>query len=344
MMKKNIIRLLFLFPCITFGQLTAKEYIKQGVVLHDSGKYKEAIESYEKALVVEKNNQDAIYEIALSNVSLRNYEEAIKNADILIKLKKDFVGKGYHLKGMSLDYLGKPQEAMDVFKKGIKTNPDYTTLYYSLAITSYRIEDVKTAEKALQDGLSRNPFHSKSHYMLAILNENKRSKSLLALYNYLLLEPEGKTANAVYNLILSLHKIGVTEKDDKTINVNINPNDENGFSTAEMSLSIMEAASYTDEYKSKSDFEKLSENTKSFFMILGELKEKDNLKGFWWDFYVGFFSDLAKNNDLYETFTYYISQDINSTVVETWLRKNPDRVEKLQDWVINYKRSKDQIK
>ncbi|MNK08381.1 photosystem I assembly protein Ycf3 [compost metagenome] len=343
-MKKIITSLFFLVPCITFGQLTAKEYIKQGVALHDSGKYKEAIESYEKALVVEKDCQDAIYEIALSNVSLKNYQEAIKHADILIKFKKDFVGKGYHLKGMSLDYLGKPQEAIDVFKKGIKTSPDYTTLYYSLAITSYKLEDIITTEKALQDGLSRNPFHSKSHYLLAILNEYKRSKSLLALYNYLLLEPEGKTANAAYNLILSQHKIGVTEGEDKTINVSINPNEDDGFSTAEMSLSIMEAASYTEEYKSKSDFEKFSENTKSFFMILGELKEKDKLKGFWWDFYVGFFSDLAKDNELYETFTYYISQDINSTLVETWLRKNSDRVEKLQEWVANYKRSKNQIK
>lgn len=343
-MKKIITSLLFVLPCISFGQLTAKDYIKQGVELHDSGKYKEAIESYEKALAVEKDNQDAIYEIALSNVSSKNYEEAIRYADILIKLKKDFVGKGYHLKGMSLDYLGKSQDAVDAFKKGIKTTPNYTTLYYSLAITSFRLEDTKTAEKALQDGLSRNPFHSKSHYMLAISNENKRSKSLLALYNYLLLEPTGKLANTTYNLILAQHKIGVNQEDDKTINVNINPNSNDDFSAAEMSLSIMEAASYTEKYKSKSDFEKLSENTKSFFMILGELKEKDKSKGFWWDFYVGFFSDLAKNDDLYETFTYYISQDINSTLVETWLRKNPDRVEKLQDWVINYKRSKDQIK
>lgn len=343
-MKKIITSLLFLLPCITFGQLTAKEYINEGVALHDSGKYNEAIESYEKALVVEKDNQDAIYEIALSNVSLKNYQEAIKHADILIKLKKDFVGKGYHLKGMSLDYLGKSQEAVDAFKKGIKASPDYTTLYYSLAITSYKLDDIKATEKALQDGLLRNPFHSKSHYLLAILNENQRSKSLLALYNYLLLEPQGKTANTVYNLILSQHKIGVTEREDKSINVNILPSEDDGFSTAEISLSIMEAASRTEEYKSKSDFEKLSENTKSFFMILGELKKKDKLKGFWWDFYVDFFSDLAKNDELYETFTYYISQDINSTLVETWIRKNPDRIEKLQKWVVDYKRSKNQIK
>ncbi len=334
---KKIICLLLLLPVLSFGQ-TAKEYIKQGVALHDKGQYNEAIETYKKALTIEKDNQEAMYEIAYSSISLKDYPVAIEYADKLIKSKKDFVGKGYHLKGMSLDYSGKPKEAIDVFKKGIKESPDFTTLYYSLALTSYQIKDFKTAEEALQNGILKNPRHSKSHYLLGIIKQDERPKSLLALYYCLLLEPTGQRANSAYNLILSQQKIGVEVKDDKNITINLNPiDDKDNFSNADMMLSIMEATKNTEENKDKSEFQLFSENTKSFFMVLGELQDKKRDKGFYWDFYVDFFYDLAQNEEMYETFTYYISQDMNYTAVQNWLQANPEKIKKFEEWSANYK-------
>src|SRR5687768_2063679 len=106
-MKKNLISLLFLLPLVMFGQSTAKEYIKAGVILHDKGDYSGAIENYEKALTAEKGNEEAYYELAFTYIQMKEYEKSIEYADKLIKNKKDYVAKGYHLKGMSLDYMGK---------------------------------------------------------------------------------------------------------------------------------------------------------------------------------------------------------------------------------------------
>lgn len=103
-------------------------------------------------------------------------------------------------------------------------------------------------------------------------------------------------------------------------------------------LSMLEASKNMEENKAKSDFELFSENTRSFFMVLGELQENGKNKGFWWDNYVRFFYDLARNDEMYEAFTYYISQNMNYTVVENWMLKNPDKVAKFKDWVLNYKR------
>ncbi|MCW4467571.1 tetratricopeptide repeat protein [Flavobacterium sp. MFBS3-15] len=334
---KAIIYLLLLLPAISFCQ-TAKEFITQGVALHDKGQYKEAIEIYKKALAVEKDNQEAIYEVALSSINLKDYPTAIEYADKLIKAKKDFVGKGYHLKGMSLDYSGKPKEAIDAFKKGIKAAPDYTTLYYSLALTSYQSKDFKTAEETLHSGILKNNRHASSHYMLGLIKQDERSKSLLALYYFLLTEPNGQRANNAYNLILSQHKIGVEVKDEKTINININPgNDKDGFGPAEMMLSMLEASKNLEDNKGKSEFVLFSENTKSFFMVLGELQENSKNKGFWWDFYVDFFYSLAKNEEMYKAFTYYITQDVDYTVVQNWLQSNPDKIKEFEQWVANYK-------
>jgi hypothetical protein len=338
-MKNFLIGFLLIFPLLIFGQSTAKEFIRAGVALHDEGDYVGAIEKYEKALTVEKNNEEACYEMGLTYLNMKKFDKAIECADKLIKNKKDYVAMGYHMKGMRLDYMGKPKDALAAFKKGTKADPNYTTLFYSMAITSIALKDSEAAKKALEEGLSHNRYHNKSHYMLGVLMQDERPKSLLALYHYLLLEPTGHLANNAYNLILSQQKIGVEVKDDKSINITLKPiDDSDDFSAAEVMLSMLEATKGMEENKNKSDFEMFSENTKSFLQVLKELDENEKHKGFWWDFYVDFFSDLISNEDRYETFTYYISQDIKSTSVETWLRKNPERVAILENWVANYKK------
>ncbi|PZR20845.1 MAG: hypothetical protein DI539_09620 [Flavobacterium psychrophilum] len=339
-MKNFLISILILFPFLLLAQSTAKDYIRAGVQLHDKGDYNGALESYEKALAVDKGNEEAYYEMGLTNLNMKNYDKTSEYADKLIKNKKDYVAKGYHLKGMSLDYMGKPKDAIAAFKKGTKADPKYTTLYYSIAITSTALKDEKSAVEALEEGLSHNRYHLKSHYMLGIMMQDQRPKSLLALYHYLLLAPSGKTANSAYNLILSQQKIGVEVKDDKNINVFIKPiDDKNDFAHAELMLSMMEVSKNLEENKNKSDFELFSESTKSFFTVLKELNEKEKHKDFWWTFYVDFYSELVANEEMYETFTYYISQDIKNTAVETWLRKNPEKVAKLEEWVANYKKA-----
>lgn len=338
-MRKIITCLLLAIATPVFAQDSVEDLIKEGVTLHDEGNFEQAIKAYQKVLAIEKDNLEAKYEIALSYTGMKEHTKAIEYAEELIKSKTDYVAKGYHLKGMNLDYSGKKKEAIAAFKKGIKASPEYTTLYYSVAITSMAIEEYKDAEKALKDGLEINPNHAASNYMLAVLHQDERPKSLLALYYFLILEPEGQRSNAAYNLILSQHKIGVEVKDSQSITVSIKAPDENDeFAPAELMLSMLEASKNMEENKAKSDFELFSENTRSFFMVLGELQENGKNKGFWWDNYVRFFYDLARNDEMYEAFTYYISQNMNYTVVENWMLKNPDKVAKFEDWVLNYKR------
>ena len=173
--------------------------------------------------------------------------------------------------------------------------------------------------------------------MLGLIKQQERSKSLLALYNFLLLEPSGARANQAYNKILAMHKIGVEVVDDKNITVTIGGmNDDNEFSAAEMMLSLMEASKSMEENKGKSDFELFSENTKSFFTVLGELKANEKHKGFWWDYYVTFFYSIAKDADMYDAYINYISKDMNYTAVNTWLQNNQAKVDKMLDWTESY--------
>lgn len=338
-MKKTITILLLLVSAVLFSQETARQFIDKGIALHDAGKYTEALEQYNKALSVQKDSDDAIYEMGATYSAMKDYAKAIECADKVIKLETHLLGKAYLLKGISLDYSGKPKEAIEVYKKGMKKAPDFNRLDYALAVTSYNLKEFKDTEEALYSSLKKNPLHANSHYLLGFINADKRTKSMLALFNFLILEPTGSKANVAFNTISKFQKTGVEVKDDKSINVTISlDNKDDEFSPAEMTLSMLEASNNMDENKSKSDFQLFSENTKSFFNVLGELQANNKNKGFWWSFYVSFFYDLAKNDEMYETFTYYVYQDVQNTAVESWLIANKGRVEKFKDWVSNHKR------
>ena len=339
MKKTLLVVLLLITPIALFSQETARQLIDKGIALHDQGKYTEALDLYSKALAVDEDSDEALYEMGTTYSAMKDYARAVEYADKVIKLDTRLVGQAYLLKGINLDYSGKPKDAIAVYKKGMKKVPEFNRLDYALAVTSYNLKDYKDTEEALKSSLTKNPLHASSHYLLATINSDKRVKSMLALFNFLILEPTGNRANFAFNTISKFQKRGVEVKDDKTINVSINlDNKDDEFSAAEMMLSMLEASKNMEENKSKSDFQIFSENTKSFFTVLGELQANNKNKDFWWSFYVGFFYDLAKNEEMYETFSYYVYQDVKNTAVETWLISNKDKVEKFTNWVTAYKR------
>jgi hypothetical protein len=338
MRKKTLCSLgcFFLF-LLGFSQ-TVQERIDQGVALHEEGNYKEAIQVYESILKEDSKNPTANYEIALTYSSVKEYEKAIKHCDIVIKSKSELSHLAYLIKGACEDYLGKPEKAIKTFEQGIKLNPNNHQLYYSLALTSYNLRKFDDAESALISGIKVNPFHSSSHMLLGYLKNDQKeiSTSLLSLFYFLILEPTGNRAEQVFKLIKQQQKQNIRREDSKNITININSNfDKNDFGTAEMMLSLLEAAKTTEVNENKSEFEIFSDSNASFFKILGE--QRKDKKGFYWDFYVDFFYELVQDKPMYEAFSNQIYQTKNDPDNKQWLIDNPIQIEKLYFWLKTYK-------
>lgn len=338
MRKRNIYTIgcffLFLFG---FSQ-SIQDRIDQGVNLHEEGNYKEAIQVYESILKEDSKNPTANYELALTYSSVKEYEKAIKHCDVVIKSKSELSHLAYLIKGACEDYLGKPEKAIKTFEQGIKLNPDNHQLYYSLALTSYNLRKFDNAESALIRGIKVNPYHSSSHMLLGYLksDQKERSISLLALFYFLILEPTGNRADQVFKLIEKQQKQNIRREDSKNITININSNfDKNDFGTAEMMLSLSEAAKTTEVNENKSEFEIFSNSNASFFKILGE--QRKNKKGFYWDFYVDFFYELVQDKPMYEAFSNQIYQSKNDSDNKEWLTANSIQIEKLYFWLKTYK-------
>ena len=339
-MKKAIVTL-FLFSTVLFELHSQNDeiqvYIDQGIQLHDNGNYKGAVEIFNKALAIDKNSTVANYEISSTYFALNNYEKAIEHSNIVIAAKPSFADQAYIVKGSALDMLGKSKEAIKTYKEAISNYPSNYLLYYNLAYTEYNLKDYKEAEKALENALKNNPNHASSHLLLSYVmsDQGNRVKTILALYNFLLIEPKGKRAkSALSDLDVEIKK-GV-KMDGKEINISISDTKGNDdFRQAELMLSLFAASEHLDKNVGKSNTELFCQNTKSFFQLLGEIKKKK--KGFWWSFYVDFFYSLGKDNQV-EPFCYFISQSAEDEKISAWIRNNSSSVEHFQKWNSNYKR------
>jgi len=338
--------LLIVFSLITFtpalqaqtGEL--QNLVNQGVNLYDNGKYDEAIEKFEAALKIDPKSDLANYEIALVYFALGKYDRCVEHCDKALGPKSVVEDQAYMLKGNALDMAGKPQEAIKVYQKSIKNNPDNNLTHYNLGLTYYKVNDFENAEKSLQNALQLKNTHAGSHLVLGYLmiDKGERLKSILALFNFLLLEPKGKRAEDAYRRLQDQLSKGVKKTGDNTITISMAPPDGKAdeFRSAEMMISLLEAAKTTEKNADKTEEQLFVQNTESLFGMLGGL-QKDK-KGFWWDFYVRFYNDMNEEKHV-EALCYFISQTKeNNAPVQAWLQANAGKVEKLMQWVNGYTR------
>ncbi len=334
---------LFLSLCLSislYAQDDIQTLVDAGIELHEEGKYQEAIETYKKALKIDKNSWFANYEIAFSYFALKEFEKAIKHCEISIKSDKNNAYYSYIVLGSSYDMIDKPKKAIRAYEKGIRKFPDVFLLYYNLGLTHYRLGEFKKAEDRIIKGLQLNPNHSSGHLLLAYLNYEKsgRVKTLLALYNFLVLEPDSQRAKKAYEILQEMMQYGVEVEGDKKINLTIPlGKDDDDFGAAEMMISLMQANNNTEENKGKSKQQLFFENSESLFKLLGELNESGKKKGFWWEFYVPFFNEMAENEHV-EAMCYYIQIPEENETVNKWLDDNFKKVEALGEWLQQVKR------
>lgn len=330
---KTIILLFFaLLPVsFTFSQSDLEALVQKGVGQHDSGQYEAAIDTYKKALKLDPNSTLVHYEMAMTYMSMKEYEKSIKHSDIVLKEKGEYMVHAYLTKGSCLDYLGKTSESVKLFEKAIKDYPKESLLYYNLALNYYRTNALDKAEKTLMDGLDVKSDHPSSHLLLGYIMSQKgqTSQALLSLYYFLLLEPNSNRSAGAYEEISHLYGDNVSSSEPGQINITLGAGGDSEFAAADLMVAMLQASDHLEENKGKTPGELFVSKTESFFKVLGELNEKKN-KGFYWEFYVPFFYDIAQSEHI-DTYCYYISQSSEDSA--TWIRAHMDRLEEFADWL-----------
>lgn len=305
--------------------------LEEGKKHSDAGKFAEAASVYKKALSKDKTNETLNNEMALVQLSLKNYSEAIAFSDKVIQANSKLSNQAYATKGTAQGMKGDYEEAILTFKDGINKFPDDFFLYYNLAFTQLNGSQYSHAEASAKKAIMLKSDFPASHLVLgqAMYYQNKRVPSMLALYYFLLLEPNTPRSAQALTLMDQAINLGITKEGDK-INVQIPNNEKDEFGTADVIISLSQANRYDEKNKSKSEQQVFCESTHMLFTTLAE-NNKGEKKDLWWTFYVPFFSEMQKSDNV-DAFCYQAMSTKNNNSVNNWVRDNKSKLDKLKVW------------
>ncbi|MDF1695293.1 MAG: tetratricopeptide repeat protein [Saprospiraceae bacterium] len=333
-MKITYIYFMFLvvFTAQLHAQETVEPLVREGIQYHDKGEFDKAIDTYKKALKIDPTSTLVNYEIALSYFSKGEYEKSITYADIVLKQKKDNILQAYLTKGSALDLLGKTEASIQLFEEAIKNTEGHYLLHYNLALNYYNLNDLDNAEENILLAMDQNISHSSSHFMLANIY-NKRGyavQTILASHFFLFLEPQtNRSTDALAMVKFNMNKnVSKSDSEPNTTNIQLNLDDNNEFSSAELLLSMMSASN--EENKDKTEEELFIEQTTTFFETLRELNKGEN-SDIWKGFYIPFFNEILDGGH-FETYCHYILEHASKDSME-WVKANPDKMESFSKWL-----------
>jgi tetratricopeptide (TPR) repeat protein len=349
--KFTLFFIIFIFSCsnskripaaVNVAQESSKEeseLIDQGIKAHDLGNYSEAIKLYNKALDKNPKNAIAIFELSYSYSEMKNFDKALEYAMKGLELQSPFRARFYTVAANNLDYLGKPDEAIEMYKSGLKDYPNTPLMNYNLAVTEKNLNRNDDAYWHLLDELKVNSTHPSSYAMLSYHYKlkNQMFPHVMANAMLLLLEPNKPRSKTHFSDLTHTLYSGVTRNEEKPnqININIGMNGEHGanytmseliFKTGQVTRKAARDSLGNDENHGQIFRKELTE----FFASLAFIT---SVEGF--DYMekklIPFFTALHKEGHS-EAFTYYISSNQELEDVDIWLEKNEPKVDALFEW------------
>jgi len=337
--RPYLVSLIFIcFSLFSFGQQPdAAAFVKEGITLHDEGKYAEAIEKYKQALKLDPNNENAAYELAFSLYSSKNGKDAIPYLEKLAKSPSKMSAGACDLLGSIYDDDHKPDKAIAYYKKGLAADNTYQRLHYNLGIAYLRQNKYSEAEAYAVNALKLDPNHAGSHWLYAMINfnQNKKGPALIAFCNFLLLEPQTPRAQEAYPYLDKIFNAGITPGSGKTsynLTLDANSLNKTGTGSIEMSLPLAQLADIELANKNiGTPVERLSNKLTSIFKIVGELKNNSANNAFFWTFYAPYFDSLSHSNNM-PAFTRIISLTAYKDENTKWLQEHENAITELNNW------------
>jgi len=144
-------------------QLSAGDFRTQtgiGVLLARYRLYEDAIQHFQTAMRANPDSDDIKFDLADAYFRKGMYPQALEVAQ-QVSANGQQDDAFLSLLGDIKAHLGQPAEASEIFRNAIRRNPDNDQYYLSLALVQLRQNDLRAAEKTLQDGRSRIPGSGK---------------------------------------------------------------------------------------------------------------------------------------------------------------------------------------
>ena len=348
-MRKYFLHLIFLLSVATAAAQqpdSAEKLVSQGILKEDSGRSDQAMVLYKQALELDKDNFDALGEMAYSLLTSKQYDESVKYCQLAIDRypRENKLKTVYVTYGTAYDALKQPEKSIEIYDKGIKLFPDFYHLRFNKGITLLGMNKLDAALSCFEQSATLNPNHPGTQNAIGSIctQQNKMLPSLMAYGRLIAVEPgsaRSKAALGSINLILSSK---ITKTSDRHLTVNINPDMLNGgnkkhrpdnFSDVELIITLASALDYDSSMLGKPAVYKFLNKINS---ICDGLKETSSgNSGFFWTYYAPYFIEM-KDKSFTDTFAYIAFAPENDPTVNTWLQLHVDDVNSFLKWSQQY--------
>ena len=185
-----------------------------GANAFNSGKYKEALKSWENLINKYPKEASAYYNMAITNVNLNDAKAAEKNYKKAIELNPNMVEA---LDGLSSILVGqnKTEEALKYIDKSLKINPENSTAYSMRGFANMQQDNPNQALIDFGEVIARDPENAVAYYYKGILNiqtNNNWDAGLADMQTALIYAQKQNNQPLVQEIQNSLSKIKQAQK------------------------------------------------------------------------------------------------------------------------------------
>lgn len=323
-MKNIIIILSLLFSSLAVcAQPSSDKLIRQGVALHDRGKYKDAIACYEEALKVNPTSMSAVYEMSLSFLHLKDYEKAISESSKVITTNfRPLLMDAYVVKATALAKQNKVDDAINLLNEALSKCGDEYLLHFNLGLSYFNTGDNQKALQHLQKAIEIDATHSSAFLLYAyVLNDlDQWVQSFYAFHFFLLLEPNTERSRDAFG---EMYDIINTRLEDGSSKFGL----ENGIDRKKIYDEIQLKKTGATDNVSQYNF--FTEASKLIFFNASQQQEESKT-GLLWLFFVPTYEEILGSGH-FETYCRYVSVAYFPESL-AWWESNKTEVDNFIEW------------
>ncbi|NDV79130.1 tetratricopeptide repeat protein [Dysgonomonas sp. 511] len=326
-MEKYILILFLSLATLTANAQTSSEkLIREGVALHDKGRYKDAIDLYKQALEVNPSSMSAVYEMSLSYLHLKDYENAIRFSSRVISANFPLLlMDAYIVKSTAYANQGKYNDAIKLLNEALDRCGDEYLLHFNLGLSYFNKKENRMAVRHLRQAIQIDATHSSAFllYAYALNDMGRWVQSFYSFHFFLLLEPNTARSKDAFAEMMDILNASLEEAPDKLTQ-------EEGIDRKRIyDLIKTKRPKATDDKIQYKFFEEVS---KSIFFTFGQFQ--DNTQGsLFWLFFVPTFDEILGSGH-FETYCRYVSVSYFPESL-SWWEKNKTQVDNFIDWFEN---------
>lgn len=305
------------------AQPASDKLIRKGVSMHDKGRYQDAISYYQQALKLNPSSMSATYEMALSYLQLKDYDNALKYSTKVINANfKPLLVDAYCVKSTALADTDKLSQAVKLLNEALVRCGDEYLLHYNLGLSYFKAKDSKLSIYHLQKAIEIDTTHPSAFllYSYALSDSDRWVQSFLSFHFFLLLEPNTDRSKDAFGEMYDL----IARKLPANSPL-LTP--EDGINRKILYDQIAQIQPKVEDPRFQYAF--FEQASKLIFFNLNQMQEESR-KGLLWDFFVPIYSELLQSG-YFDTYCRYISVSYFPLSLEWW-KNNTEKVDGFINW------------